>query len=104
MALRQAARAPRPAGAAPAYRDEWQAVLDDPAALARFEPYVAGPEFLEPGRGRAAVLADGIMGSRDGVPVVASPMHKQEFDLRTGACLDDPEVSLPVLPVPPALR
>ncbi|MFB7516283.1 nitrite reductase large subunit NirB [Streptomyces sp. NPDC056144] len=114
-----------------AYRDEWQAVLDDPEALARFEPHVAGVEFLEPGRGRAAVLADGteaalfrdgdgtvyavgnrdpfsgtdvmangIMGSRDGVPVVASPMHKQEFDLRTGACLDDPEVSLPVLPVP----
>ncbi|MGW8768535.1 nitrite reductase large subunit NirB [Streptomyces sp. NPDC055815] len=118
-----------------AYRDEWQAVLDDPAALARFEPHVAGVEFLEPGRGRAAVLADGteaalfrdgdgavyavcnrdpfsgadviangIMGSRDGVPVVASPMHKQEFDLRTGACLDDPEVVLPVLPVPPASR
>ncbi|WP_329279720.1 nitrite reductase large subunit NirB [Streptomyces sp. NBC_00691] len=116
-----------------AYRDEWQAVLDDPAALARFEPHVAGVEFLEPGRGRAAVLADGteaalfrdgggevyavgnrdpfsgadviangIMGSRDGVPVVASPLHKQEFDLRTGACLDDPAVALPVLPVPTA--
>ncbi|MEU7122871.1 nitrite reductase large subunit NirB [Streptomyces zaomyceticus] len=118
-----------------AYRDEWRAVLDDPAALARFEPHVAGVEFLEPGRGRAALLADGteaalfrdgdgevyavgnrdpfsgadviangIMGSRDGVPVVASPLHKQEFDLRTGVCLDDPAVSLPVLPVPgPAL-
>ncbi|QES06598.1 nitrite reductase large subunit [Streptomyces venezuelae] len=116
-----------------AYRDEWRAVLDDPAALARFEPHVAGVEFLEPGRGRAAVLADGteaalfrdgdgevyavgnrdpfsgadvmangIMGRRDGVPVVASPLHKQEFDLRTGACLDDPEVALPVLPVPTA--
>ncbi|MFJ4909661.1 nitrite reductase large subunit NirB [Streptomyces sp. NPDC093249] len=115
-----------------AYRDEWRAVLDDPAALARFEPHVDGVEFLEPGRGRAAVLADGteaalfrdgggtvyavgnrdpfsgadviadgIMGSRDGVPVVASPLHKQEFDLRTGACLDDPEVSLPVLPLDP---
>ncbi|MFE6223470.1 nitrite reductase large subunit NirB [Streptomyces sp. NPDC057854] len=112
-----------------AYRDEWRAVLDDPAALARFAPHVTGVEFLEPGRGRAAVLpdgteaalfkdaegavyavgnrdpysgagviADGIMGRRDGVPVVASPMHKQEFDLRTGACLDDPEVSLPLLP------
>ncbi|WP_306327290.1 nitrite reductase large subunit NirB [Streptomyces venezuelae] len=116
-----------------AYRDEWRAVLDDPAALARFEPHVAGVEFLEPGRGRAAVLADGteaalfrdgdgevyavgnrdpfsgadvmangIMGHRDGVPVVASPLHKQEFDLRTGACLDDPDVALPVLPVPTA--
>ncbi|MFJ6935548.1 nitrite reductase large subunit NirB [Streptomyces sp. NPDC101132] len=45
----------------------------------------------------ADVIADGIMGSRDGVPVVASPMHKQVFDLRTGVCLDDPEVALPVL-------
>jgi nitrite reductase (NADH) small subunit len=26
-------------------------------------------------------------------------MFKQVFDLRTGACLDDPEVSLPVYPV-----
>ncbi|MCX4778932.1 nitrite reductase large subunit NirB [Streptomyces sp. NBC_01264] len=45
----------------------------------------------------ADVIANGIMGSRDGVPVVASPMHKQVFDLRTGICLDDPEVSLPLV-------
>ncbi|MFD7557449.1 nitrite reductase (NAD(P)H) small subunit [Streptomyces sp. NPDC059835] len=44
----------------------------------------------------ADVIADGIMGSRGGVPVVASPMREQLFDLRTGVCLDDPEVSLPV--------
>ncbi|QGQ19466.1 nitrite reductase small subunit NirD [Cellulomonas sp. JZ18] len=40
----------------------------------------------------AHVLARGIVGSRavDGteVPTVASPMYKQVFDLRTGACLD----------------
>ena len=36
------------------------------------------------------VLSRGIVGSRDGVPVVSSPLHKQAFDLRTGACLDDP--------------
>lgn len=48
----------------------------------------------------ADVIADGIMGSRDGVPVVASPMHKQVFDLRTGICLDDPDVSLPLHPLP----
>ncbi|MBT0994545.1 nitrite reductase small subunit NirD [Cellulomonas sp. DKR-3] len=40
----------------------------------------------------AYVLARGIVGSRlvDGAPVptVASPMYKQVFDLRTGACLD----------------
>lgn len=40
----------------------------------------------------AYVLARGIVGSRsvDGVevPTVASPMHKQVFDLRTGRCLE----------------
>ncbi|WP_371616288.1 nitrite reductase large subunit NirB [Streptomyces sp. NBC_00454] len=49
----------------------------------------------------ADVIANGIMGSRDGVPVVASPMHKQVFDLRTGICLDDPEVSLPLVELGP---
>ncbi|MCY0927318.1 nitrite reductase large subunit NirB [Streptomyces sp. H27-H1] len=49
----------------------------------------------------ADVIANGIMGSRDGVPVVASPMHKQVFDLRTGICLDDPEVSLPLVDLKP---
>ncbi|MEN0128193.1 MAG: nitrite reductase small subunit NirD [Brevundimonas sp.] len=40
----------------------------------------------------AFVLSRGIVGSRsiDGVevPTVASPMHKQVFDLSTGRCLD----------------
>lgn len=49
----------------------------------------------------ADVIANGIMGSRDGVPVVTSPMHKQVFDLRTGICLDDPEVSLPLVELKP---
>jgi nitrite reductase (NADH) small subunit len=47
----------------------------------------------------AAVLSRGIVGDLKGVPVVASPMHKQRFDLRTGACLDDPEVTVAVYPV-----
>jgi nitrite reductase (NADH) small subunit len=37
----------------------------------------------------AYVLSRGIVGSRGDVPTVASPMYKQVFDLRTGACLDD---------------
>nr|WP_269082790.1 nitrite reductase small subunit NirD [Allosalinactinospora lopnorensis] len=41
---------------------------------------------------RAAVLARGIVGDRSGEPTVASPMLKQIFSLRTGACLDVPEV------------
>jgi len=47
----------------------------------------------------ANVMSRGIVGSRGEVPTVASPMFKQVFDLRTGACLDDPSVSLPVYEV-----
>lgn len=36
----------------------------------------------------AAIMSRGIVGDRQGVPTVASPMYKQVFDLRTGACLD----------------
>ena len=43
----------------------------------------------------ASVLARGIVGTRAGVPFVASPMHKHAFDLRTGRCLDDAHVSVP---------
>jgi nitrite reductase (NADH) small subunit len=42
----------------------------------------------------ANVFARGIVGSRGDVPTVASPMYKQVFDLRTGACLDEPDVSV----------
>ena len=34
---------------------------------------------------KASVLARGIVGTRGDVPFVASPMHKQAFDLRTGS-------------------
>ncbi len=47
----------------------------------------------------ANVMSRGIVGSRGDVQTVASPMFKQVFDLRTGVCLDDPEVSLPVYTV-----
>jgi len=43
---------------------------------------------------RHAVLAKGIVGTHDGVPFVASPVHKHRFDLRTGDCLDDAHVSV----------
>ena len=45
------------------------------------------------------VLARGIVGTRGDAPTVASPLHKQVFDLRTGQCLDDDSVRLPVYPV-----
>ena len=52
-------------------------------ALANHDPFA-----------RQSVLARGIVGSRDGVPFVASPVHKHAFDLRTGRCLDDSHVSV----------
>ncbi|MGQ5259672.1 nitrite reductase small subunit NirD [Micromonospora sp. ZYX-F-536] len=42
----------------------------------------------------AYVLSRGIVGSRGDVPTVASPLHKQVYDLRTGRCLDLPGVSV----------
>ncbi|GAA1244113.1 NAD(P)H-dependent nitrite reductase small subunit [Microbacterium phyllosphaerae] len=36
----------------------------------------------------AHVISRGIVGTRGDVPTVASPLHKQVFDLRTGECLD----------------
>jgi len=47
----------------------------------------------------AFVIARGIVGDRQGVPKIASPIFKQSFDLRTGQCLDDPAVRLASYPV-----
>jgi nitrite reductase (NADH) small subunit len=47
---------------------------------------------------KAFVLARGIVGDRAGAPKIASPIFKQSFDLRTGCCLDDPTVTVPVHP------
>ena len=44
--------------------------------------------------GCAAVLSRGIVGDADGVPMVASPLLKQRFDLKTGQCLDDESVTI----------
>jgi len=47
----------------------------------------------------AHVMSRGIVGSRGGVPTVASPMYKQVYDLRTGDCLDLPGVRVSVHPI-----
>ena len=47
----------------------------------------------------AFVLCRGIVGTRGDIPTVASPLHKQVFDLRTGTCLDDGTVRVLVFPV-----
>jgi nitrite reductase (NADH) small subunit len=46
-------------------------------AVSNFDPF-----------SRANVISRGIVGTRQDAPTVASPMFKQVFDLRTGACLD----------------
>jgi nitrite reductase (NADH) small subunit len=43
---------------------------------------------------QAAVLARGLIGSLGERVVVASPIYKQHFDLRTGECLESPEHSV----------
>ena len=48
---------------------------------------------------RANVLSRGIVGSKGDRLKVASPVYKQNFDLRTGACLDDPAVAVPTYSV-----
>jgi nitrite reductase (NADH) small subunit len=47
----------------------------------------------------AAVLSRGIVGDRQGRPVVASPVYKQAFSLETGECLDDPSQEVEVFAV-----
>ncbi len=44
--------------------------------------------------GDANVLARGMTGSIGESIVVASPLYKQHFDLQTGQCVEDSEVSL----------
>lgn len=44
--------------------------------------------------GKANVLARGIVGDVDGRLVVASPLYKQHFDLLTGECLEDDQITV----------
>lgn len=48
---------------------------------------------------KAYVLSRGIVGDRNGILKVASPIYKQNFNLATGECLDDPNVTIPCFPV-----
>jgi len=82
-------------------RERGVAALVDDRQIAIFrtfddEIYAIGNE--DPFTG-ACVLARGIVGTRGDVPTVASPLHKQVFDLRTGVCLDATDVSVPTFPV-----
>jgi nitrite reductase (NADH) small subunit len=44
--------------------------------------------------GKAYVMARGIVGDVKGEPCVASPLYKQHFSLRTGQCVERPDVAL----------
>lgn len=61
---------------------------NDVYALSNFDPF-----------SKAFVLSRGIVGDRQGVPKIASPIFKQNFDLRTGVCLDDPSVAVATFPL-----
>jgi nitrite reductase (NADH) small subunit len=43
---------------------------------------------------RAPVMARGIVGSRGDRPTIASPLHKEVYDLGTGECFTDPSLVL----------
>jgi nitrite reductase (NADH) small subunit len=71
----------------------------DPVAVFRLhDGSVAAIGNVDPYTG-ASVLSRGLVGSRGDAPTVASPLHKQVYDLRTGTCLDDPALRVPVYPV-----
>lgn len=75
------------------------ALLPDGRQVALFRTEeVYGLSNVDPFSG-AAVLSRGVVGDLGGVPVVASPMHKQHFVLRTGACVEDPSVTVEVFPI-----
>lgn len=57
-------------------------------AIGNFDPF-----------SQANVLSRGMIGDIGGEPMVASPMYKQHFSLRTGVCFEDADVSVPVYPV-----
>jgi len=70
-------------------------------AIFRVEPVGAAPQpsqyfaidNVDP-RSRASVLARGLVGSLGERIVVASPLYKNHFDLRSGECIETPEHSV----------
>jgi len=68
-------------------------VAGHPVALFRLDDEVLGIDDVDPFWG-VAVLSRGIVGFLGGRDTVASPLLKQRFDLRTGACIDDASVSV----------
>ena len=63
------------------------AELDEVLAIDNVDPFSG-----------AAVMSRGIIGSVGDTLTVASPVYKQRFDLRTGACLENPDVRVATFP------
>ena len=68
------------------------------AVFALPDATLAAVDDVDPFSG-ASVLSRGLVGDVAGEPTVASPLLKQRFSLRTGACLDDPSVVIRTWPV-----
>ena len=78
--------------------DRGVAALVDDRAIAVFRlscGALHAVDNIDPFSG-ASVLSRGLIGDADGVVTVASPIHKQRFDLATGTCLDDDVVAIVV--------
>ena len=68
------------------------------AATATTPAAIHAVGHLDPATG-FGVIARGLVGSVGDRPYVASPLHKQRYDLETGECLDSPDLHLQVWPV-----
>jgi NAD(P)H-dependent nitrite reductase small subunit len=44
--------------------------------------------------GKANVLSRGLIGDLNGEPMVASPLYKQHFNLKSGVCFEDDNVKV----------
>jgi len=62
--------------------------LNEVFAVSNFDPV-----------GEANVLSRGIIGSLGEAVVIASPLYKEHYNLRTGECLEKPEYRISVYPV-----
>jgi nitrite reductase (NADH) small subunit len=60
-------------------------VAGDVYALSNFDPV-----------GEANVMSRGYVGDIKGELMVAAPLYKERYNLKTGVCLDNEEVSIPV--------
>lgn len=66
------------------YLSQWQKVY----AVDNFDPI-----------GQANVLSRGMIGDLGGEPMLASPLYKQHYSLKTGTCFEYDDVQLQTYPV-----